>query len=186
MVPAMRGAGRPVGVARGLGVGVGVVARLGVALDGVARGVGDGVGATEGATGGVPSAQPASTPAAAPAEASRKLRRETMPRLSLACLRSPAQQRHSLTGGDCGPALKLRGTDEGPDTYRANTPLLWVGIAGNVVLLAYVIIDDPGSLLWSGVCSLWAWCFLAEYLLASETGRRGAKRGDPATLDGEA
>ena len=44
--------------------------------------------------------------------------------------------------------LKLRGTDEGEDTYRANTPLLVLGIIGNLAVLAYTLIDDPESLLW--------------------------------------
>ena len=44
--------------------------------------------------------------------------------------------------------LKLRGTDETPDTYRANTPLLIVGIVGNLTVLAYTLIDDPDALFW--------------------------------------
>ncbi len=47
-------------------------------------------------------------------------------------------------------ALKLRGQDEHAASYRANTPLLLVGLLGNVVLLVYVIVDDPSSLLWVG------------------------------------
>ncbi|HEX8510572.1 MAG TPA: APC family permease, partial [Propionibacteriaceae bacterium] len=39
--------------------------------------------------------------------------------------------------------LKLRGKDETPDTYRANTPLLIIGIIGNLTVLAYTLIDDP-------------------------------------------
>lgn len=45
-------------------------------------------------------------------------------------------------------ALRLRGSDEGGDHFRANTPLLWIGLGGNAVLLVYVIVDDPSSLLW--------------------------------------
>ena len=45
-------------------------------------------------------------------------------------------------------ALKLRGQDDRPDVYRANTPLLYIGIVGNVVLLVYVIVDRPAGLLW--------------------------------------
>jgi amino acid transporter len=44
--------------------------------------------------------------------------------------------------------LKLRGTDETPDTYRANTPLLIIGILGNLVVLVYTLIDDPDALFW--------------------------------------
>ncbi|MDQ0745545.1 APA family basic amino acid/polyamine antiporter [Clavibacter sp. B3I6] len=46
--------------------------------------------------------------------------------------------------------LKLRGQDETADTYRANTPLLIVGIVGNVAVLIYTLIDDPAALLWVG------------------------------------
>ena len=83
-------------------------------------------------------------------------------------------------------AFKLRGTDEGPDTYRANTPLLWVGLVGNAVLLAYVIIDDPGSLLWvAGLLALGFLLFLAEYFFGKRNRPPGAQRGDPASLDGK-
>ena len=44
--------------------------------------------------------------------------------------------------------LKLRGTDETDDTYRAKTPLLILGILGNLAVLAYTLIDDPEALLW--------------------------------------
>jgi APA family basic amino acid/polyamine antiporter len=44
--------------------------------------------------------------------------------------------------------LKLRGTNEGPDTYRANTLLLILGIVGNLAVLAYTLIDDPDALFW--------------------------------------
>ncbi|WP_316300828.1 APC family permease [Clavibacter michiganensis] len=46
--------------------------------------------------------------------------------------------------------LKLRGHDERDDTYRANTPLLIVGILGNVAVLIYTLVDDPGALFWVG------------------------------------
>lgn len=44
--------------------------------------------------------------------------------------------------------LKLRGKDETDDTYRANTPLLIIGIIGNVAVLVYTLIDDPDALFW--------------------------------------
>jgi amino acid transporter len=44
--------------------------------------------------------------------------------------------------------LKLRGTDETDDTYRANTPLLILGIIGNLAVLVYTLIDDPDALFW--------------------------------------
>jgi amino acid transporter len=78
-------------------------------------------------------------------------------------------------------ALKLRGTEERPDTYRANTALLWIGILGNVVLLAYVIIDDPSSLLWvAGLLSVGFLLYLAEYLSKK---RHGARVGLPDADD---
>ena len=44
--------------------------------------------------------------------------------------------------------LKLRGKDETPDTYRANTVLLILGIIGNLAVLIYTLIDDPDALFW--------------------------------------
>lgn len=44
--------------------------------------------------------------------------------------------------------LKLRGTDERDDTYRANTVLLILGIIGNLAVLVYTLIDDPDALFW--------------------------------------
>ncbi|GAA2725625.1 APC family permease [Cellulomonas aerilata] len=46
--------------------------------------------------------------------------------------------------------LKLRGSDETADTYRANTPLLLLGIVGNLAVLVYTLIDDPAALFWVG------------------------------------
>jgi len=47
-------------------------------------------------------------------------------------------------------ALRLRGHDETERSFRAPTPLLLVGLVGDLVLLAYVVYDDPASLLWCG------------------------------------
>jgi len=70
-------------------------------------------------------------------------------------------------------ALKLRGVDQREDTYRASTPLLLVGLVGDVALLGYVVAEDPGSLLWvAGLLALG----LALYL-AGRTGRR--RRSQP-------
>ena len=67
--------------------------------------------------------------------------------------------------------LKLRGQGETEDSFRANTPLLYVGVVGNVVLLSYVVIDDPGSLYWvGGLLALGAALYLAQRLTG---GRRG-------------
>ena len=69
-------------------------------------------------------------------------------------------------------ALKLRGEGESPDAYRANTPLLYAGVVGNVVLLAYVVIDDPGSLSWvGGLLALGVALYLAQRVTGSRSGR---------------
>jgi basic amino acid/polyamine antiporter, APA family len=47
-------------------------------------------------------------------------------------------------------ALKLGDQDAHEHTFTANRPLLYVGLVGNAVLLAYVVRDDPSSLLWCG------------------------------------
>ncbi len=47
-------------------------------------------------------------------------------------------------------ALKLRGQDESEKTFRANTPLLYVGLLGNAAILGWSVYDDPASLLWCG------------------------------------
>ncbi|MFQ1002667.1 APC family permease [Modestobacter sp. SSW1-42] len=61
--------------------------------------------------------------------------------------------------------LRLRGRDETPDTYRANTPLLVLGIVGNVVVLVYTVYDDPGALLWvAGLLALGVVLYLAEHV----------------------
>ena len=65
-------------------------------------------------------------------------------------------------------ALKLRGQDEHERRFRANTPLLYVGLLGNAVLLVYVVIDDPTSLIWvAGLLALGVALFLVEYFFGS-------------------
>ncbi|QTE31423.1 APC family permease [Pengzhenrongella sicca] len=59
--------------------------------------------------------------------------------------------------------LKLRGRDETDGTYRANTPLLYVGIVGNLAVLAYTLIDDPAALYWvAGLLAVGLVLFLLE------------------------
>jgi len=78
-------------------------------------------------------------------------------------------------------ALKLRGTEERPDTYRANTVLLWIGILGNATLLAYVLITDPASLYWvGGLLALGFLLYGANRLFGSKPSGPGADRGAPA------
>jgi basic amino acid/polyamine antiporter, APA family len=65
--------------------------------------------------------------------------------------------------------LKLRGQDETPDTYRANTALLILGIIGNLVVLVYTVADDPGALLWvAGLLAIGLVLFLAEYFFGKK------------------
>ena len=79
--------------------------------------------------------------------------------------------------------LKLRGTAETPDTYRANTPLLFCGIAGNLAVLAYTLIDDPAALLW--VAGLLA-VGLVLFLFQKFVGKPGpATPVEPATTNKE-
>jgi len=71
-------------------------------------------------------------------------------------------------------ALKLRGDGETGDSYRANTALLYLGVIGNVVLLGYVVIDDPASLYWvGGLLALGVGLYLAQRLKGGPT-RPGA------------
>lgn len=65
--------------------------------------------------------------------------------------------------------LKCRGRDESEDTFRAPTPLLILGLIGNVVLLGYVVYTDPGSLIWcAGLIGLGFLLFLAEQLFGAK------------------
>ena len=81
-------------------------------------------------------------------------------------------------------ALKMRGHDEDEDTFLASTPLLWAGILGNAVLLVYVVVDDPASLLWcAGLLALGGLLFVAEYVLGHRDRTTGA---EPRTATGPA
>lgn len=63
-------------------------------------------------------------------------------------------------------ALKLRGSDETEHTFRAPTFLLVAGMVGNLVLLGYVVYDDPSSLLWCGsLLAIGVALFLLERVL---------------------
>jgi amino acid transporter len=78
--------------------------------------------------------------------------------------------------------LKLRGQDEGPNTYRAPTPLLLVGLVGNLVLLGYVVVDDPASLIWcAALLALGFALFLVEYYFGSNKRPSGGARGGVAS-----
>ena len=67
--------------------------------------------------------------------------------------------------------LKLRGRDEDDRAFRANTPLLIVGLLGNLAILYYVIYDDPKSLLWcAGLLAVGGVLYLAEKLFGGRSG----------------
>jgi APA family basic amino acid/polyamine antiporter len=76
--------------------------------------------------------------------------------------------------------LKLRGQDESEDTYRAPTVLLLAGLVGNVVLLGYVVYDDPHSLWWvGGLLAVGVVLYLLEMFFGSSDRPEGVDRGDP-------
>ncbi|MCD4535762.1 APC family permease [Nocardioides sp. cx-169] len=64
--------------------------------------------------------------------------------------------------------LKLRGRDEDGPFFRANTPLLVLGLIGNLAILYFTIYDDPGSLIWcAGLLGVGLVLFLAEYFFGN-------------------
>ncbi|MEO5665569.1 MAG: APC family permease [Nocardioides sp.] len=64
--------------------------------------------------------------------------------------------------------LRLRGQDEDEKTFHANTPLLYVGLVGNLAILGFSIYDDPTSLIWcAGLLAVGGVLFLAEYFFGS-------------------
>ena len=77
--------------------------------------------------------------------------------------------------------LRLRGRDEDERAFRASTPLLLVGLVGNVAILGWSVYDDPTSLLWcAGLIAVGVALFLLEYTLGSRSGPPGSVDGDPA------
>jgi amino acid transporter len=78
-------------------------------------------------------------------------------------------------------ALKLRGKDEHGESFRANTPLLYVGLLGNAVLLVYVIVDDPSSLLWvAGLLAVGVVLYIVEKVFGHKK-TPGVSTGSTAT-----
>lgn len=62
-------------------------------------------------------------------------------------------------------ALRLRGQDEDHRAFRANTPLLVVGLVGNAAILAWTVYDDPTSLIWcAGLVAVGVVLFVIEKL----------------------
>jgi amino acid transporter len=65
--------------------------------------------------------------------------------------------------------LKLRGQDEDHPFFRANTPLLFVGLVGNLAILYFTVDDDPYSLVWcAGLLGVGLVLFLAEYFFGNK------------------
>jgi len=80
-------------------------------------------------------------------------------------------------------AFKLRGRDEDDDTFRASTPLLVLGVVGNVVLLAYVVYDDPASLIYcAALLAVGFVLFLLEYFFGRRDRSAEQVRGAPADV----
>ena len=80
--------------------------------------------------------------------------------------------------------LKLRGRDEDERTFRANTPLLVLGLLGNLAILGFSIYDDPSSLIWcAGLLAVGVVLFLIERSFGTRNRPAGAERGDPAAID---
>jgi amino acid transporter len=76
--------------------------------------------------------------------------------------------------------LKLRGQDEDERTFRSNTPLLLIGLVGNLAILGYAIKDDPTSLIWcAALLAVGGVLFLVEYSMGSKNRPKGSERGDP-------
>jgi amino acid transporter len=71
--------------------------------------------------------------------------------------------------------LKLRGQDEDERTFRANTPLLFVGLLGNLAILGFSIYDDYTSLYWcGGLLAVGLALYVVEQLFGSPSRRRAA------------
>ncbi len=78
--------------------------------------------------------------------------------------------------------LKLRGQDEDERTFRANTPLLFVGLLGNAAILVWSVYDDPTSLIWcAGLIGVGVVLFLVEYFFGQRSRPTGAERDQPTT-----
>jgi amino acid transporter len=76
--------------------------------------------------------------------------------------------------------LKLRGQDEDERTFRANTPLLYLGLLGNLAILGFAVYDDPSSLIWcAALIALGVVLFLVEYTFGTRNRPPGTRRGDP-------
>ena len=78
--------------------------------------------------------------------------------------------------------LKLRGRDEDERTFRASTPLLVVGLVGNLAILGFSVYDDPTSLLWcAALIAVGVVLFLVEYAAGSRDRPPGRAHSDHGT-----
>ncbi len=69
--------------------------------------------------------------------------------------------------------LKLTNSDVHDESFRAPRVLLAVGILGNIALLAYVVIDDPFSLVWcAGLIAVGGILYAVEYFFGTKTAAR--------------
>lgn len=68
----------------------------------------------------------------------------------------------------------LRGRDEDHPFFKASSPLLVVGLVGNLAILGFTVWDDPHSLIWcAGLIGVGLVLFLVEYFFGSKgTGSR--------------
>ncbi|HYH33686.1 MAG TPA: amino acid permease, partial [Nocardioides sp.] len=74
--------------------------------------------------------------------------------------------------------LKLRGRDEDERAFRASTPLLLLGLVGNLAILGWSVYDDPTSLYWcAGLVGVGLVLFLLEYFFGRRSGPP-AERGE--------
>ena len=77
--------------------------------------------------------------------------------------------------------LKLRGRDEDERAFRANTPLLILGLLGNLAILYYVIDDDPKALIWcAALLAVGVVLYIAEKAFGNKSGSQRAS-GSAAT-----
>lgn len=78
-------------------------------------------------------------------------------------------------------AMRINHRDETSETFRAPRWLLVIGMIGNIILLVYVVVDDPTSLIWcAGLLAVGGVLFLAEHTFGR---RRRSGRVEPGTTD---
>ncbi len=77
-------------------------------------------------------------------------------------------------------AIKLTGHEETEETFKAPRWLLGIGVVGNFMLLGYVVVDDPTSVIWcAGLVAVGGVLFVAEYFFGRRNRPKTLERGDP-------